>query len=84
MEILNNQLRTAEENNDPIQIQALTTVKNSVKESIKVMNKKHNNIVWPSSTKNGPRRTVEKVFKIVNNIENNEILGPDEAKGIEG
>lgn len=56
----------------------------SVEDSIKNINKKYNNIVWPASTQNGPKRTVENVLAIVEKIENKEVLSIDEAKGITG
>lgn len=74
----------AEESNDENQVTVLRTVLSSVEDAIKTLNKKNNNIVWPSSTQNGPKRTVEKVLEIVNKLENNENLTSDEAKGIVG
>ena len=74
----------ARESNDEDEVQTLTSVLKSVNDSIKNMNKKHNNIVWPASTQNGSPRTTEKVLAIVEKIENNDILSHEEAKGISG
>ena len=61
--VISNQLAIAEQTNgDPNQIQALKTVLQSVNDAIKNINSKHNNIVWPASTQNGPKRTQEKVI----------------------
>ena len=82
--IINEQIMIAEESNDQNQVQVLKTVLKSVEESIKNLNKKNNNIVWPASTQNGPLRTIEKVLEAVDRLENNDILSNDEAKGIIG
>lgn len=81
---INNQIANAEDTNNIEQIEVLRTVQKTVTESIKAMNKKNNHIVWPASTRNGPTRTMEKVRDIVEQLDNNEIIGSDESKGIMG
>lgn len=68
--------------NDEDEINTLTSLLKSVNESIKSMNRKNNNIVWPSSTRNGTPRTIERILQIVYKIANDDILSLDEAKGI--
>lgn len=46
--------------------------------------KNRSHIVWPSSTLNGEARTAPKMMEIVNKIEENGKLPPDEAKGVVG
>lgn len=41
-------------------------------------------LAWPSSTANGPPRTIEKIIEITNKIDNGEQLNRDEAKGFWG
>lgn len=77
-------LSEAHENDNEEEIEALNSVLKSVSEAIKSINQKYNNIVWPSSTMNAPKRTVEKVLQISNRIENGEILSTDESKGVLG
>ena len=83
-ETLTQQMAAAEANDNQAEIVALNEVLKSVNEAIKNMNKKNNNIVWPASTQNGPKRTIEKVICIVRKIENHENLSVDEAKGVMG
>ena len=83
-DIIHHQLRIAEESHNEEQIEILRTVQKTVNESIKNLKKTHNNIVWPASTMNGPKRTTEKVLSIVNRLENNEILSAEECKGVMG
>ena len=77
-------LEEAQNNNDEAEVESLTSVLKSVCDSIKTVNRKYNNIVWPSSTQNAPARTMENVIAIANRIENGEKLSPDESQGIVG
>ena len=83
-EIILKKLEDSKENSDEDEIKSLKSLLNSVNEAIKVINRKHKNIVWPASSQNGEMRTMEKVLEIVEKIENNETLSLDEAKGIIG
>ena len=78
------QITEAEANNNVREIDTLKSVLTGVNEAIKNINRKNNNIVWPASTKNGPKRTVQKVLEILDKIENGDILSMDESKGIMG
>ena len=84
MKVLKSQISIAEENQQVEQVESLKNILKTVTESIKTINRKHNNIVWPSSTRNGTPRTIEKVRITVQKIENDDILGQDETKGIVG
>lgn len=78
------QISAAEENSDENLVKTLKSIQKTVNETIKNINKKNSHIVWPACTKDGPKRTLEKVREIVEKIENNEALSIDEAKGIVG
>ena len=84
LKVINNQIIIAQENNEEEQVTVFKKVLKTVNNDIKNLNRKHNNIVWPASTQNGPKRTVEKVREIVDRLENNDILSIDEAKGVTG
>ena len=77
-------LSEAQERADQAEIESLTAVLKSVCDAIKVMSKKYNNIVWPSSTQDAPSRTMENVIAIAARIENGEKLSLDESQGIVG
>ena len=77
-------LSQANDNEDENEIQTLTSLLCSVNDAIKGLNTKHNKIVWPASSMNGEKRTIEKVMEIVNKLENDDVLSLDEAKGIVG
>ena len=53
-------------------------------ESEKKLKPKQSNIVWPKTTANGPPRTRDEIFDIIQNIENGIPMSIDEAKGIHG
>ena len=53
-------------------------------ESEKKLKPKQSNIVWPKTTANGPPRTRREILEIIEKIENDQPLTPDEAKGITG
>ena len=79
------QISILQQNNGPEhQITALNTILKSTIETLKTINKKNNNIVWPVSTMSGVKRTVESILEIVRKIDSNNILSLDEAKGILG
>ena len=78
------QLQIAQENNAEEHVLIFESVLKNVNESIKALKKKNSNIVWPASTKHGPRRTAEKIHEISDKINNNENLTNDECKGIVG
>ena len=46
--------------------------------------KKKGHLAWPSSTANGPRRTIENILEITEKIRNGEELSRDERKGFWG
>ena len=79
-----NRLNKARENSNEEDIECLTVLINNVHESIKTLNRKNNNIVWPASSQNGDLRTIDKVLHIVERLDNGDILSLDEAKGIMG
>ena len=82
--ILLKKIVDAREQNSEQEVRTLTAILKSINDSIKNLNRKNNNIVWPSSTQNGCARTTEKVLAIVERIENDDILSHQEAKGIVG
>lgn len=77
-------LSDAQSIGDEDEIQTITAILNHINDSIKLTNKKNNNIVWPCNTYGGPLRTIEEVIEICDKIENNPNLSIDEAKGIMG
>ena len=77
-------IEIARANNDSAELQSLKSILSSINEGIKTLNKKHNNIVWPSSTMNGNPRTKENVLEIVTQIEDEDVLSLEECKGIMG
>lgn len=79
-----NRIVNARELNDNEELEALTTLLKSVNEGIRSLNRKNNNIVWPSSTMNGPLRTPAKIQEITDKIDQGENLSSDESKGIIG
>lgn len=79
-----NKLATARENDIEEEVRALMSVLESVNDAMKILNRKNNNIVWPSSSSNGSPRTTEKVLEITEKIENDDILSNEESKGIVG
>ena len=79
-----NKIAIAQTNKDSIEVQSLTSVLSSINEAIKTLNRKNNNIVWPSSTQEGTIRTVENVKAVVERIEQQEELSLEESKGIMG
>ena len=65
----------------------LTTLQRLGKDLTDATNKlkpKKSNIVWPKTSANGPQRTIEQIRDIIEKIENDQIITPDEAKGITG
>ena len=79
-----NRLFTARELNEEEEMETQTSLLKSVNDAIKALNKKNNNIVWPSTSMYGTLRTVEKIIEISNRIDEGESLSHDEAKGIVG
>ena len=72
------------EEQDEEELEALRTLLTSLKSSLKELNKTKKQLVWPSSTMNGPPRTTEEIKRIVEKIENGEANTKDERKGIVG
>ena len=83
-ESLLNRLSNARDLSDEEEIQTLTNLLKSVNDSIKSMNKKNNNIVWPATSIDGPERTNATVTEISDKLEDGQTLSIDEAKGIIG
>ena len=77
-------LSIARANNDYTEVHSLTSVLSSINEAIKSMNRKNNNIIWPSSTQNGNERTAEKILEISDKISEGQVLSIEESKGIKG
>ena len=73
-----------ERETDPEKRPALKLILKSIIDAIKSNSSKNNNIVWPSSTYNGKKRTIEGVLSITAAIEEENILSIDESKGITG
>ena len=83
-ESLLDRLYNARALNDEEETQSLNIILKTVEDSLKSMNRKNNNIVWPSSSMNGKKRTSESVVQISDRIEEGENLSLDESKGIVG
>ena len=66
------------------EIDALKNIEKELIESEKKLKTKKSNIVWPKTSANGPPRTREEYFEIIQHIENNQPLTQDEAKGVVG
>ena len=79
-----NQIAHAEATSNQVELASLQSLLQGINDSIKSMNKKNNNIVWPASTQNGSERTIQKVLDIVERLDQNDVLSLDEAKGILG
>ena len=77
-------LTEARDNNEEEEIESLQLVLQSINDAIKLLKRKNNNIVWPSSTRNGIPRTTEGITEITDKLDNGEVLSLDEAKGITG
>ena len=73
-----------EESINEEELEALNLVLTSLKSSIKEIQQKKKQLIWPSSTMNGDPRTKENILEIVQKIENGDILTKDEKKGIVG
>ena len=63
------------------QLSALRSMEKNINTAITAAGKK-NNIVWPSSTRNGEHRTAAKMTDISDRLQQGEVLSIDEAKGI--
>lgn len=70
--------------NNEEELKNLNSIKTCLETSLKDLNKKKTQVVWPSSTMNGEPRTTEAVRQIVEQIEENPDLPRDERKGIVG
>lgn len=66
------------------ELRTLKNIQKGLAEAEKKLKPKQSNIVWPKSTADGPPRTREEIFEIIQKIENDEPLTSDEAKGIYG
>ena len=75
-----------QEERDEEEMETLLAIKSGLMISLKEVNKKRKQLVWPSSSRTGGEpRTKENTLQIVNLIEQNvQLTTPDEAKGIVG
>ena len=74
----------SDDHHDKAEVKELISIKDTLNNSIKDLGKKRSQVVWPSSTRNGEPRTQENVLEIVNQIEHNPDLPPDQKKGFVG
>lgn len=75
----------SDDEHDRSEVKDLIAIKDTLNISLKdITKKKKSQVVWPSSTRNGEPRTQENVLEIVNQIEQNPNLTPDEKKGFVG
>ena len=72
-----------DENNEE-EVKNLQSIKTCLKTSLKDLNRKKTQVVWPSSTLNGEPRTTEKVKEILDKIDENPAISRDERKGMVG
>lgn len=72
------------ENDNSEQLSALREIQKGIQDSIKSLSKKNNKIVWPASTRNGKKRTMESLLETISKLDNDEVLSLDEAKGVMG
>lgn len=72
------------EHQDEESIQALQVVLESLNNSLKNIQIKKKQLVWPYSTSDGEPRTREKIIEIVNQIEEGNAPNRDDRKGIVG
>ena len=85
MSVLNRIARLQEqETYDEEELNGLKLVLDNICNSLKEINKKKKQLVWPSNTMNGEPRTKEKILDIVRKIQSGEPLTKDEKKGIVG
>lgn len=66
------------------EIATLNKIAKDLNDAAKKIRPVKTNIVWPKTTANGPPRTREKLFEIIQKIENDQPLSIDEAKGVAG
>lgn len=78
------ELENEEESDKHNEINALKVLEKELIEAEKKLKQKKSNIVWPKSSANGPLRTREEYLDIIENIENDQPLTNDEAKGVVG
>ena len=81
-EKLENLRGTAGQN--PSQVLKLKNILKKLTQEEKSLKTKKSNIVWPQSSSDGPPRTIEEISEIIDKIENNQVMGIDERKGIVG
>lgn len=83
---IENHIKKAKEKEEPDQeeIETLQLVLTNLNTSLKDIDQKKKQLVWPSSTMKGEPRTTAKIISIVERIENGENLSKDEKKGIVG
>ena len=63
---------------------ALKKIEKELNTEEKKLKAKKSNIVWPASSAYGPRRKIDEIFEIIQQIENDQPLTLDEAKGVVG
>ena len=71
-------------NVDVQEMAKLKKIEKDLNETLKKLKPIRSNIVWPKTSANGPPRTGEEIFEIIEKIENNQPMTIDEAKGITG
>ena len=83
---ISRQLQNLHKENDKEKIGYLESIVESLNEAEKLSKgqKKHSHIVWPSSTFNEEPRTKEKIIEICEQLEADNDLSPEEARGVKG
>lgn len=66
----------------PAELENLRNIEQELSQLESNLKSKRSNIVWPKETANGPPRTREEMFEIIQKIENDVPMTVDESKGV--
>ena len=79
-----NDLNNLPSTSDNSELQTLKKLEKDLNEDAKKLKVKKSHIVWPKTSAAGPQRNRQEIQDIIEKIENDQQLTPDEAKGIAG